>query len=125
MKKILLVMDRKVLAEALLMEMKNISEFVFRKEYNYHKAVIAAEVFQPNIMLLEIPESKKVTLAQSLEICDQVRSAFAECKILLLTPEGNKDAKEMAIEAVQQGRVSDFIYYDTSMEYLISKIKSM
>lgn len=125
MKKILLVMDRKVLAEALLLEMKNISDLTFCKEYNYKKAVITAEIFQPNILLLEIPESQKISLGQCLEICDEIRNIFPECKILLLTPEGNQKAREMAIQAVQQGRVNDFIYYDTSMEYLVSKIKSM
>lgn len=125
MKKILFVMDRKVLAEALMIEMKHISGAAFSKEYNYKRAAIAAEVFQPNIMLLEIPESKKISLHQCLEICNDVRKILPECKILLLTPENSKDAREMAIKAVQDGNVNDFIYYDTSMEYLKSKLKSM
>ncbi len=125
MKKILLIMDRKVLSDALLSEMDDPSKFVFYTEYNYIHAQISAVVFLPDTILMEIPESQKISPDQCLDICDEIRSNHPECKILLLTPEGNQRACELTIKAVQEGRVDDFLYYDTSMKYLVSKLRTM
>lgn len=125
MKKIVLVMDRKVLAEALLLEMKNNTGMKIYTEYDYHKATVSVDIFRPDAVLIELPETKEISAEECLKICDEIREVDAACKILLLAPEGDPKACELTIQAVRDGRIDDFLYYDTSMKYLISKLEAL
>lgn len=125
MKKIVLVMDRKVLAEALLLEMKNNTGMKIYTEYDYHKATVSVDIFRPDAVLIELPETKEISAEECLKICDGIREVDAACKILLLAPEGDPKACELTIQAVRDGRIDDFLYYDTSMKYLISKLEAL
>jgi DNA-binding NarL/FixJ family response regulator len=125
LKKILLIMDRKILAQALLAEMRDNSDFVFFTEYNYPKATVSADVFRPDAILMEVPESTEATFAECLDVCDEIRQILPTCKIILLSPEGDPKIRELTIEAVRYGRVDDFLYYDTSLQYLISKLEAL
>lgn len=125
MKKILLVMYRKVLAEALVSDLRANTAFSLRVEYRYESAPISADVFQPDVVLMEIPESGKNTPEKCLLLCDALRKKQPACKTLLLTPEGNEEACSLTIQAAREGRISDFVYYDTSIRYLISKLEAL
>jgi len=118
-------MYRKVLAEALVSDLRANTAFSLRVEYRYESAPISADVFQPDVVLMEIPESGKNTPEKCLLLCDALRKKQPACKTLLLTPEGNEEACSLTIQAAREGRISDFVYYDTSIRYLISKLEAL
>lgn len=125
MNSILLIMKRKVLADALVRTMKDAPRFEFYTEYNYAGAILTTEILRPAVIVLEIPESGDWTVGKCLTLCDRLKETHPDGKILVLCPEGDTDACDATIAAVQESRVNDFVFYDTSWKYLISKMESM
>lgn len=125
MSSVLLVMKRKVLADSLVRSMKDAPRFDFHTEYNYAGAILTAEVLRPTVVVLEIPESGDWTANKCLALCDRLREEHPSGKILILCPEGDPAACDATIAAVQDARINDFVFYDTSWKYLVSKLESM
>ena len=121
MKRVLLVMKRRVLAEAIMQETQ--SALLFRAEYRSENAPIAAETFAADVVLLEIPE--RTPRAQSAALCDAIKRQRPETRILLLCPENDPDACRVTIEAVREKRADDFVFYDTSIRFLLSKLEML
>ena len=48
-----------------------------------------------------------------------------ETRILLLCPENDPDACRVTIETVREKRADDFVFYDTSIRYLLSKLEML
>jgi len=125
LKKILLVMYRKLLSETLNNELSANSEFILRTEANYKSAPTAADVFLPDIVLLEIPETGENVFDECLSLANEIKAKRPSCRIMLLCPEGNALTRKATIKAVQRGMVNDFVYYDTSLKYLASKLEAL
>lgn len=125
MSSVLLVMNRKVLADALIRSVKDNPLLEFYTEYNYAGAILTAEIFRPAVIVLEIPESGEWTASKCLALCDRMKEEHPDGKILILCPEGDTAACDATIAAVQASRVDDFVFYDTSWKYLMSKLESM
>ena len=113
------------MAQALLAEMRDNFDFVFFTEYNYPKATVSADVFRPDGILTKVPEAKEVTFVGCLEACDEIRWILPACRIVLLSPEGDPEMCGQTIEAVRDGRMDDFLYCDTSLQYLMFKLETL
>jgi len=125
-KTILLVMYRKILSDGLIALAGSNSPFNMVPEHNYGLATIAAESCSPEIALVEIPESGLWQSAEKcLAICDEIRSHFPGCKQVLLCPETDPDSCHAAILAKQNNRIDDFLFYETSFNYLFSKLEAL
>lgn len=125
LRKLMLIMHRKILVETLISGLRDYNEFEFIAEYDYNEAQTAVCVNQPEIILLEIPESGAVTSKDCLTFCDAVKEKNRSCKIMLLCPERNADACICTEQALHDKRIDDFVYYDTSMRYLVSKLRAL
>ena len=126
MKKILLVMFRKVFAEALQDSLyTNKPEFVVRLEYDYKKAVEAALRQQPDVVLVEIKEGEIPPGENPYELCAGIRRALPKCRIMLMCPENSVRDRRRTIAAMQAGDIDDYVFYDTSMDYFISKLETL
>lgn len=125
MKKVLLVMCRKVLSDALTRSARDDGRFDFHSENNYSSALLTAELLAPDITVLEIPESGEWTPERCLAICRTIGKSLPGCAVMLLCPEGNPAAVEATIAARREGIIDDFIYYDSSVKYLMSKLETL
>jgi hypothetical protein len=124
--KVLLIMGRKVLSDALLAQVKNDMHFVLRADQSYDSAVSTAIHYRPGIVVVEIPESGSWRSAEKcLVICDAIRKQVPGCKRVLLCSEHDADSCRAAIQAKQEKRIDDFLYYDTSVNYLFFKLESL
>lgn len=125
MKKILFVMYRKVLAEALQLKMQEDPAFSTMLEYQYANAELTADAFEPDVVLVEIPESGAPTPEECVALLGRLRKKHAACRMLLLCPERNEQACQMTLQAVRDKQADDFVYYDTSVHYLFSKLATI
>jgi len=122
---ILLIMYRQFLAETLESSLRSKPEFKVYKEYDYQNAALAAKHFKPNIVVVEVPESHARQTQDYLIICKTIQEIAPDCKLLLIYPENSPESKRHAIEASQEGIISDFLFYDTSLDYFITKLEAL
>ena len=122
MTRVLLLMFRRIMSDAIMRSLADDSRFKFHASQNYGNAQSAAKTYTPDIALVEIPENKAYHPEDYVKICTEVRDATPGCKLLLMCPEDSGESKNAAVEAMQAGEIDDFVYYDVSIDYLVSKL---
>ena len=122
---VLLVLSRRVIAELLIGSIKALGNIEAHGIYEYKYAVINTASRKPNIALVEIPEKDGTPALDTLKICDGIKNERPECKIILICPECDKESVQTCIEAKKKGRIEDFLFYDSSVNYLVSKIEAL
>lgn len=124
--RILLIMGRKVLSDALIAQAKNDGRFELWATSDYAAAVNAAKSYGPGVIVVEVPESGSWRSAEKcLSVCDAIKKQIPGCKQVLLCSEGDEDSCQAAIQAKRKNRIDDFLYYDTSVFYLFSKLAAL
>ncbi len=94
-------------------------------ETQYENLPHTAKTYLPKVILLEVPESGTPTVYGCITLAEEVRNTLPHIKILLMCSELDLEAVEVSIEAKKTNKVDDFIFYDTSMEYLKASIKAL
>jgi len=123
---VLLIMHRKMLSDALIAQTSSDNRFKLTAEQNYAVAALTARACSPGIAVVEIPESGPWNSPEKcLEICDLIRQQLPSCKQVLLCSENDTESCRAAIQAKQESRVDDFLYYDNSVNYLYSKLEAL
>jgi DNA-binding NarL/FixJ family response regulator len=124
-KAVMLVLGRKVIADLLI---KSIGKRVKMEAfgiYDYKNAGTATLSRKPYLALVEIPEKHGFPALDTLNICGEIKEANPECKIVLLCPEQDKESVDICINAKKRGEIEDFLFYDSSVDYLASKLESL
>ena len=125
-KRVLLVMQRKIISDSLICQSKNDPRFIFTAEEKYSTAVLTAEACSAEIVVLEIPESGLWSSADKcLSICDVIRNQLPSCKLMIICCENDTNTYRAVIHAKQEQRIDDFLFYDCSINYLLSKLESL
>lgn len=125
LKKIMLLMHRKMLADALIKELRDETGYQLTAEYNDGCFVQTAAILKPDIIVLEIPESCQPDLVKWEQIITGLKKEVPAAKILLLTPENIAPACALTLRMVNQHGADDFMYYDASLNYMIAKLKTL
>ena len=125
MQKILLIMYRKIVSEGMKNSLANNSKIKVYTEHRYENVMYAARTHMPDVVMLEIPESKAGHPEDYLQICANLKAALPLCKLLLMCPEDSKESKQAAIDAMRSGEIDDFIYFNVTLDYLLSKLEVM
>jgi len=125
-RKVLLVMQKRMLSDALIAQTSNDTRFTFLTEPRYASAALTAEACSPEITVLEIPESGLWKSAEKcFTVCDMIHRQLPDCKLVILCSEDDKDSYQAAIQAKQECRIDDFLFYDNSAHYLLSKLEAL
>jgi len=125
-RRVLLVMSRKILSDALIAQTSYDTRFNFLAEQNYASAALTAEACSPEITVVEIPESGPWKSADKcLAICSVIRKQLPDCKQVILCSENDKESYHAAINAKQENKIDDFLFYDNSIHYLFSKLEAL
>jgi len=122
---VMLLLCRRVIADLLIESIEKNGGVVAFGVYNYENAVTSAAVYMPDIVLVEIPENYGTPALDTLEICENVKDTSPGCKIVLLCPEQDKKSVHICVEAKKQGKVEDFLFYDSGVDYLVSKLEAL
>jgi len=119
-------MQKRMLSDALIAQTGNDTRFIFTTEPRYASAALTAEACSPDIAVIEIPESGAWKPAEKcFAVCDMIRRQLPDCKLVILCSEDDKDSYQAAIHAKQDNRIDDFLFYDNSVHYLLSKLEAL
>ena len=122
---VMLVLCRKVMAGFFIEHVSKSGVMEAFGVYKFNEAKNMATVRQPKLAVVEIPERQGDAVLEALDVCEDVREASPECKIILICPEQDKKSVEACQQAKSHGMIEDYVFYDCSAEYLTSKLESL
>ena len=124
MRTVLLLMQRRPVAQGLIRKMEGTPGIKLHFESDYANAEAVEETGGAGLILMEIAESGVYGSDYCLALCARLRMRAPGCKLLLLCPEQDKAGVDAVMAAKQNGRVDDFLFYDATIEYLAAKVSS-
>ena len=86
----------------------------------YPQAIVGVEIYQADVMILDIVDQAE--LEQAVEICRSLRRGEPGVKILLLVRPEQAAVRKVAVEAKNTALADDFVFYDSSLTYLLAKL---
>jgi response regulator RpfG family c-di-GMP phosphodiesterase len=122
---VMLVLCRKVIAKLLVEHITRNTCMEAIGVYEFDKARKMTQVHQPVLALVEIPERHGEPALDAFDVCEDIKEMCPGCKIMLMCPEKDKQSIEECVEAKKSGKIEDYIFYEASPEYLISKLKAL
>lgn len=125
MKTVLFVSSNKILGQGLSAAILSKPEFDFRWEaqLQYSQALVGADVFHADVVLLDVAD--QVDMKRALEICQSLRQNSQTTKILLLVRPEQAAVRAQAVDAKNAGQVDNFVFYDSSLSYLLAKLATL
>jgi len=124
-KTVMLVLCRKVISGLLIEAIKSRTDMDAFGLYEFSEAKGMATAMQPKIALVEIQENRGNPAQDALDACMEIKEASPGCKIILICPDNDEESVSACIEAVKEGRINDYLFYDLSVDYLVSKLMSL
>ena len=126
MVKIGFISTNKVLAQSLLAAIDARSELGFELFVllNPSQAILDIEVLKINTAVIDILDGTIIETETALSFCKKLRKANPDCRLLLLLSQDDKIGKKMVINAIRNCIADDFVFYDTSLEYLFAKLSA-
>lgn len=115
-------MNRKGIAQVLRRRLSETNGVCACLEQDYANADSIARDFCATSALIEVGEDGDFDMLYCLALCDRLHRELPECKLLLLCPEDDDRGIAKAIAARRDGIIDDFVFYDASVEYLLSKL---
>ena len=122
---VMLVLCRRVLANLFIEHIQNNSQMEAVGVYDFKKVRNMALIRQPTLALVEIPERHGDPAQEALDVCKDIREVSPGCKVMLMCPEKDDKSVEVCVEAKKKGEIEDFVFYDTTPEYLAKKLEAM
>ena len=122
---VMLLLCRRVIADLLISSVEWSGAVEAYGVYDYRNAVHSAISRKPDIALVEIPEKHGTPAQDTLEICQAIKAELHNCKIVMLCPEQDKESVSACVDAKKQGKVEDFLFYDSGVDYLVSKLEAL
>lgn len=126
MKKLAIITKNKIFAQSLLAAMKARPNMGFELIllFNFSQALLDAEIFKIDIALIDMThdtEEKEITLS----FCKELQKYLPSCRILLLVSQNDKLHRQIASDAKKKKIVEDFMFYDSSLKYLLAKLSAL
>jgi len=122
---VMLVLCRKVLAKLFIEHIKSHSKMEAFGVYRFSEVKNMALVHNPTLALVEIPEQQGDPAQETFDVCEEIKNTSPGCKIMLMCPEQDKKSVEACVEAKKKGKIEDYVFYDTTPEYLTSKLEAL
>jgi len=126
-KKIGFITKNKVLAQSLASLIKSNRDIPFEPYLmlNLEQAAIDAEVFKIDIAVVELAEEATSETGVVISLCKELRKASPGCQILLLVPQDIKRSRDEAMKAINDNIIDDYVFLDTSLDYLLAKLLAL
>ena len=122
---VMLVLCRKLIADFLIEAIHKRTDLETCALYEFKRVKDMAMVKKPKIALVEVPERHGTPAMDAIAVCEEIKEASPGCKIILICPENDRDSVKATTQAVKAGKIDDFMYYDLSADYLVTKLESL
>lgn len=131
MKKIALITTNKILAESLSSAIKSIPNLKLDLILllNPKQALLDVEILEIDIAIIDMSFTDTIDYnlpgkEKSLSFYKEIIKILPNCHILLLVSQADKAKREIAAQAKIKKLVDDYMFYDSSLKYLIAKLKA-
>lgn len=131
MKKIALITTNKILTESLNSAIKSIPDLKLDliPLLNPKQALLDAEILQIDIAMIDMSFTDAIDYnlpgkEKALLFYKEIIKILPSCHILLLVSQEDKASREIAVQAKIKKLVDDYMFYDSSLKYLIAKLRS-
>lgn len=78
------------------------------------------DIFHADVVILDIVDQAETERA--VELCRSLRQGGQAVRILLLVRPERAVVRTVAVEAKNAGLADDFVFYDSSLSYLLAKL---
>ena len=125
MKTLLFISSNKMLGQGLSAAIQSKSElgFLWADQLNYPQAIVGVDIFHADVVILDVVDQVDVELA--VEICRSIRQNEQNIKILLLVRPEQAVVRKVAVDTKNAGLADDFVFYDSSLTYLLAKLEAL
>ena len=122
MKTVLFISSNKMLGQGLsaAFQSKPELDFLWAAQLNYPQAVVGIDIFHADVVILDIAD--QADMEQAVEICRSIRRNEQDVKILLLVRPEQAVVRKIAVDTKNAGLADDFVFYDSSLTYLLAKL---
>ena len=126
-KKIGFITTNKVLAQSLVTIIKGYPELEVEPLMllNREQTLLDAETLKIDAAVIDMTAGYSEESGMVRELFETLHKTLPECKILLLVSQDDMQGRETAIKAVKQNAADDFIFYDSSLDYLLIKLLTL
>ena len=84
---------------------------------------MGVDIFHADVVILDVVDQVDVELA--VEICRSIRQNEQNIKILLLVRPEQAVVRKVAVDTKNAGLANDFVFYDSSLTYLLAKLEAL
>ena len=120
MKKIGFITRNRVLAQSLASLIKDNLDLPFEPFVlqSYEQAAMDVGILKIDVAIIEMT-------TDVLPLCTGLRQTNPDCRIMLLVSQDNKEHCDFAMKAVNTKAVDDYVFLDTSLDYLLAKLLTL
>lgn len=125
MKTVLFISANKILGQGLSTAILSNPEIGVRwtAQLNYSQAVVGVDVFHSDMVILDVADQTDMEYA--IEICQSLRQYNRVIKILLLVRADQATVRRKSVDAQNMGLIDNFVFYDSSLTYLLAKLEAL
>lgn len=125
MKKVLFISSNKMLGQGMsaAFQSKPEQEFLWAAQLHYSQAVVGVDIFHADVIILDIVDQEE--MEQAVKICQSIRLDEQSVKILLLVRPEPAAVRIRAVDTKSAGLADDFVFYDSSLTYLLAKLEAL
>ena len=125
MKTVLFISSNKMLGQGLsaAFQSKPELDFLWAAQLNYPQAVVGVDIFHADVVILDVVD--QADMEQTVDICRSIRRNEQDIKILLLVRQEQAVVRKVAVDVKNAGLVDDFVFYDSSLTYLLAKLEAL
>ena len=98
-------------------------EFLWAAQLHYSQAVVGVDIFHADVIILDIVDQEE--MEQAVKICQSIRLDEQSVKILLLVRPEPAAVRKRAVDTKSAGLADDFVFYDSSLTYLLAKLEAL
>lgn len=92
---------------------------------NPGQIILDADVSCIDVAVIDVRNMHSTDKETGCSVCKLLRQALPDCRVLLLVSQDHTFERHMAIEAIRSGMVDDFVFHDTSLDYLLAKLSAL
>ena len=125
MKTVLFISSNKMLGQGLstVFQSKVELNFLCAFQLNAPQAIIGVDVFHADVVVLDVVD--QADMEQAAAVCRSIRQDEPKRKVLLLVRPEQAAVRKMAVDTKNIGLADDFVFYDSSLTYLLAKLEAL
>jgi len=127
MKKVGIITTNKMFAQSLAASIREMPDRGFEPHLllNPKQAQLDVEVLGIDVAIIDVVEGSTTGSESTVSFCENLRKAVPDCRLLLLISQDDKEACRVAVNSTKKEVIDDFVFYDASLGYLLTKLASL